>query len=108
MNRGLLAISYWMRPHMHPPLSIGATSNELDVWNPTPLAPGEARFHVLTVEVCRTAAKQRLRDVVECIDADDRVQAIDNLARHHWSDAAAGANVELRRGRTKRIRGDQT
>jgi len=93
--------------HRHAPLSIAVTCNELNVRNPTPLAPGQARFQVLPIEVCRTATKEGLRDVVECIDAHDRVKPMVNLARHDRRDAAARANMELRRGRTKRILGDQ-
>src|SRR3974377_2105240 len=52
-----------------------ACSFKLDIGNPVALAPIQARLFILALEGCRRASEQRRLYVLECVDADDCIQA---------------------------------
>jgi len=76
---------------------------KLDIGNPVALAPTQAGLFVLALESCRRASEQRRLYVLECVDADDGVEAAVDSAgddRHH---ATRGAHVKLRSLGAKRV-----
>ena len=50
---------------------------------------------ILALEGCRRASEQRRLYVLECVDADDGIQAAVDSAGDHWHYATGGAHVEL-------------
>src|SRR5215469_6327190 len=76
---------------------------KLDIGNPVALAPAQAGLFILALEGCRPVSKQRRLYVLECVDADDRVEALVDSAGDHRHDATRRAHVKLRSVRAERI-----
>ena len=71
---------------------------KLDIGNPVALAPAQAGLCILALEGCRPASERRRLHVLECVDADNGVEAAVDLAGDHRHHATRGAHVKLRRG----------
>ena len=69
---------------------------KLDIGNPVAFAPGQADLFILALEGCRGASEQRRLYVLECVDADDGVEAAVDSAADHRHHATRGAHVKLR------------
>ncbi len=63
--------------------------------DPVALAPGKAISLALPVERHRCPLQERGVDVLERLDADDRVDVAVDPAGDNWDDAAVGAHVKL-------------
>jgi hypothetical protein len=68
---------------------------KLDIGNPIALAPAQARLFILALEGCGRAPEQRKLYVLECVDADDGIQAAVDSAGDHRHHATGGAHVKL-------------
>jgi hypothetical protein len=53
---------------------------KLDIGNPVALAPAQAGLFILANGGCRRASEQRRLHVLECVDADNGVEAAVDLA----------------------------
>src|SRR5215831_17262741 len=69
---------------------------KLDIGNPVAFAPAQADLFILALEGCRGASEQRRLYVLECVDADDGVEAAVDSAGDHRHHATRGAHVKLR------------
>src|SRR5262245_6128517 len=78
-----------------------------DVGDPSALATRKARLNALAFEVHGSALQHGLRDVVECIDAYDRVLAFVDLAGDHRHAATASTDVKDRGGGAKGVMRNQ-
>ena len=74
---------------------LGVGWNERDTTDPVALAPGQAIALAFAVERHLCPLQERGIDVLECIDADDRVDVAVNCAGDDWHDAAVGADMKL-------------
>src|SRR5436190_22337041 len=70
-------------------------SFKLDISNPVARAPAQARLFILALEGCRRASEQRRLYVLECVDADDGIQAAVDSAGDHRHHTTGGAHVKL-------------
>jgi hypothetical protein len=68
---------------------------KLDIGNPVALAPAHAYLFILALEGCWRASEQPRLYVLECVDADDGVEAAVNSAGDHRHHATRGAHVKL-------------
>src|SRR5262245_44192334 len=72
-----------------------ASGVKLDISNPVELAPAQAGLFILALEGCRRASELRRLYVLECVDANDGVEAAVDSAGDHRHHATRGANVKL-------------
>jgi len=92
--------------HVRPPWcdqALDASFHEPDIRDPSAFAAGKPSLDALPFEVSRGVLQHRLRDVVERIDADDRVCVIVDLAGDHRHTATASTEVEHRGACAKRV-----
>ncbi len=75
---------------------LGAAFDVLNIGNPVALPSREARLFPFTIEACRRTAKERLVNIFERVDADNRVKMVVDPAGDDGHYAAPSADVELR------------
>src|SRR5262249_21922435 len=68
---------------------------KLDIGNPVALPPAQAGLFILVLEGWRRASEQRRLYILECVDADDGVEAAVDSAGDHRHHATGGAHVKL-------------
>jgi hypothetical protein len=68
---------------------------KLDIGNPVALAPVQARWFILALEGCRRASEQRRLYVLECVNADDCIQAAVDSAGDHRHHTTGSAHMKL-------------
>src|SRR5712692_8363600 len=78
-----------------PNQGLGAAFDVLNIRNPVAFPSREARLVRFAIEACRRATKERLINIFERVDADNRVKMAVDAAGDDGHYAAPGAGVEL-------------
>src|SRR6185503_18854640 len=84
---------------------LGAAFNIPDTRDPVALPSCETNLFAFSVEVRRCMANQRRLDTFKRVDADDRVEAIVDLAGDQRHDATASADMKHRRASSEFVPG---
>ena len=74
---------------------LGAAFDVLNIRDPVAFPSREAGLVRFTIEACRRATKERLINIFEGVDADNRVKMVVDPTDYDGHDPAPGAGVEL-------------